>query len=87
MTTNHSDFLYARHRYYGQVRPEALVFNANLQEFAQKVTYICCLETGGKLSPEMAYEEIRVLWEQLKQSKSQLGIGSTCLSAEEEPDE
>jgi hypothetical protein len=30
-------FLYPRGRYYGQVKPENLVFNANLQEFAQKL--------------------------------------------------
>ncbi|WP_179071159.1 hypothetical protein [Nostoc sp. C057] len=30
-------FLYLRSRYYGQVKPENLVFNANLQEFAHKV--------------------------------------------------
>lgn len=35
------DFLYPRSRYYGQVQPENLVFNANLQEFAQKVSLIC----------------------------------------------
>jgi len=33
------DFLYPRSRYYGQVKPENLVFNANLQEFAQRVSY------------------------------------------------
>ncbi|KAB8314310.1 hypothetical protein SD81_037895 [Tolypothrix campylonemoides VB511288] len=70
-------FLFPRHRYYGQVKPENLVFNANLQEFAQKVTYISCLETGGKISPEEAYEQIQVLWEQLEQSKKELGIGTS----------
>lgn len=29
-------FLYARSRYYGKFTPEALVFNANLQELSQK---------------------------------------------------
>jgi len=73
---NKADFLYPRSRYYGQVKPENLVFNANLQEFAQKVGYICNLETAGKLSPEESYDKIRVLWKQLKRSKRQLGIGS-----------
>lgn len=73
---NKTDFLYPRGRYYGQVKPENLVFNANLQEFAQRVSYICNLETGGKLSPEESYEKIRDLWKQLKRSKRQLGIGS-----------
>ncbi len=73
---NKTDFLYPRGRYYGQVKPENLVFNANLQEFAQRVSYICNLETAGKLSPEESYEKIRALWKQLKRSKQQLGIGS-----------
>lgn len=71
-----TDFLYPRSRYRGAVKPENLVFNANLQEFSQRVNYICCLETGGKLSPEESYKEIKALWKQLKQSKRQLGIGS-----------
>jgi hypothetical protein len=69
------NFLYPRSRYRGAVKPENLVFNANLQEFSQRVNYICCLETGGKLSPEASYKEIKALWKQLKRSKQQLGIG------------
>ncbi|MCC5637369.1 hypothetical protein LC593_16170 [Nostoc sp. CHAB 5844] len=72
---NKDDFLYPHGRYYGQVKPENLVFNANLQEFAQKVSYVCNLETGGKIPPEDAYEQIKALWKQLKQSKKQLQIG------------
>ncbi len=70
-------FLYPRSRYYGRVKPENLVFNANLQEFAQKVGYIASLETAGKLSPEKAYNQLEVLWEQLKHSRQELGIGIT----------
>ncbi len=73
--TDRSDFLYPRSRYYGEFKPENLVFNANLQEFAQRVNYLCSLETGGKISPETAYEEIKELWKQLKRSKKQLSIG------------
>ena len=69
------DFLYPRSRYYGQVKPENLVFNANLQEFAQKVSYICNLETGGKLPPDEAYKQIKLLWKELKHSKKELKIG------------
>jgi len=72
-----SDFLYPRSRYYGQVKPENLVFNANLQEFAQRVSYICNLETSGKLSSEEAYKKIHALWKDLKRTKKQLGIGET----------
>ncbi|MBP5975342.1 hypothetical protein HW132_22055 [Brasilonema sp. CT11] len=70
-----NDFLYPRGRYYGQVKPENLVFNANLQEFAQKVSYICNLETAGKVPPEEAYDQIKELWKNLRNSKKQLGIG------------
>lgn len=72
---NKDDFLYPRGRYYGQVKPENLVFNANLQEFAQKISYICNLETGGKLPPEEAYEQIKALWKELRRTKKQLRIG------------
>jgi uncharacterized Zn finger protein len=72
--TNHSDFFYPRYRYYGKLEPKNLVFNGNLQEFSQRVNYICNLETNGKLSPEAAYEEISELWQHLKQSKKQLGL-------------
>lgn len=69
------DFLYPRHRYYGEFTPEKLVFNANLQQFAQRVSYICSLETGGKIDTLQAYKQIKALWKQLKASKQQLQIG------------
>ncbi|MEH1820045.1 MAG: hypothetical protein V7L31_13360 [Nostoc sp.] len=62
---NQSDknkFLSPHSRYYGQVKPDNLVFNANLQEFTQKVGYITCLQTNGKLAPEDAYNQIKALW-------------------------
>jgi polyhydroxyalkanoate synthesis regulator phasin len=71
------DFLYPRSRYYGQVKPENLVFNANLQEFAQRVSYICNLETAGKLTPEESYNQIKDLWKQLKRTKKQLALVKT----------
>ncbi|MBF2080280.1 MAG: hypothetical protein IGR76_17635 [Synechococcales cyanobacterium T60_A2020_003] len=73
--TNQSDFLYPRARYRGEVKPENLVFNANLQEFAQRVSYISNLETNGKLSPLESFDQIEALWKSLKASKKQLGIG------------
>ncbi|MBD2301852.1 hypothetical protein H6G80_24395 [Nostoc sp. FACHB-87] len=72
--SNLSDFLYPRSCYYGQFKPEYLVFNASLQEFAQRVSYISNLQTNGKLSPEEAYQQIRTLWKQLKHAKKQLEI-------------
>lgn len=81
---DYSDFLSPRSRYYGKFTPENLAFNANLQEFAHKVSFICALETNGKISPEQAYEDIKALWEQLKSSKEYLRIGLPPNSSEEE---
>ena len=69
-----NSFLYRRRRYCGQFKPENLVFNANLQEFAQRVSYISNLETAGKLSPQKSYQQINALWEELKRSYLALGI-------------
>lgn len=74
-------FLYPRSRYYGQVKPENLVFNANLQEFTQKVSYITALETNGKLSIDEAYKQIKSVWKQLKRSKKALFIGNELPAA------
>ncbi len=73
--TDRDEFIFPRNRYYGDFKPENVVFNANLQEFAQRVNYICNLETGGKLPPDEAYEAIKDLWKQLKASKRELNIG------------
>jgi hypothetical protein len=75
MTEPFDSFLYNKFPYHGQVRPENLIFNANLQEFAQKVDYICSLETGGKMAPAEAYRRIQALYKELQSSKEQLGIG------------
>lgn len=69
------NFLYAKSNYRGEITPDNpnnLVFNANLQEFAQKVSYICALETNGKISTAQAYDRIKQLWHQLKVSKKNL---------------
>lgn len=66
------EFLYPRSKYYGKFTPEKLIFDANLQEFAQRISYVCGLENSGKISPEDAYEQIKSLWKQLKQSKQEL---------------
>jgi hypothetical protein len=78
------NFLYPRSSYHGEVKPENLVFNANLQEFAQRVSYICNLETGGKIAPVDAYQQIKALWKDLKRSKKQLEIGQDPFKAEED---
>ncbi|MBO3461469.1 hypothetical protein G7B40_026455 [Aetokthonos hydrillicola Thurmond2011] len=69
-----NDLLYQRYQYQGQFKPQNLVFNANLQEFAQRVGYITNLETRGKFSPQEAYQQLEALWEQLRSSYEALGI-------------
>ncbi len=81
--SDRSEFLNPRSRYYGNVRPENLLFNANLQEFANRVSLVCGLETNGKLTPEESYKQIKTLFKQLKQSKKQLGIGKQPFQADD----
>jgi len=65
-------FLTPRSHYHGEFTPQNLAFNANLQEFAQRVSLICGLETGGKVSSIEAYDDIKKLWKELKASKKSL---------------
>lgn len=65
-------FFYPIAHYRGDFTPERLAFNSNLQEFAQRVSLVCGLETGGKISQEDAYKEIKQLWDQLRTSKKEL---------------
>jgi hypothetical protein len=76
-----SNFLYPQNRYYGEVKPENLVFNANLQQFTQRVGYISALASNGKISVEQAFTQIDALWEQVEKSKQQLGVGEDPFSA------
>ena len=76
MNNDMHNFLYPRARYQGSFSPEHLVFNANLQEFAQRVGYISNLQTAGKISPEESYRQIKSLWKQVKKSKKLLEVGN-----------
>lgn len=67
-------YVHAKKTYHGELGPEAMVFDANLQEFSQKVAYVCSLENSGKLTPQDAYAEIKRLYKELKQSRKQLGL-------------
>lgn len=69
------DFLVPRTRYQGEFTPANLAFDSNLQEFAQRVAYICSLETSGKISPDDAHSRIRELYEDLTRTHQGLGIG------------
>jgi hypothetical protein len=66
------DFFYPQDQYYGQFNPEYLAFNANLQDFAQRVSHITNLQTVGKLSPQEAYKQIHLLWKQLKRARKEM---------------
>lgn len=66
------NFLYPSSSYHGEFSPQNLAFNANLQEFANRVSYICALETNGKISTKEAYDRIKELWHLLKTSKKEL---------------
>ncbi|WOD40790.1 hypothetical protein [Nodosilinea sp. E11] len=80
------NFLFPRSKYWGEFTPQQLAFNANLQEFAQRVSFVCNLETGGKMSADDAYDEIRRLWKDLKKSKANLIDAETLPPPELPPD-
>jgi hypothetical protein len=77
------NFLYPRAGYNGRFTPENLAFNANLQEFAQKVALISGLHTGGKISSPDAFGKIDDLWYQLERSWKKL-LSAQCEGREEE---
>jgi len=66
------EFIYPRGKYRGEFSPQNLMFDANLQEFAQRIGIICALENGGKISPQEAYTQIKIIWKELKASKRNL---------------
>lgn len=83
---NKENFLFPVGKYYGKFTPENLVLNANIQEFGQRVSFICGLEANGKISPLDAYNQIKGLWEKLDKSKQEL-IDKTNLDNEENKQE
>ncbi|MEY3301693.1 MAG: hypothetical protein RLZZ139_65 [Cyanobacteriota bacterium] len=56
----------------GEFTPQNLAFDANLQEFTNRISIICALETGGKISPNEAYLQIKELWKKLDASRQNL---------------
>jgi hypothetical protein len=65
-------FLNPTASYRGKFSPQNVAFDANLQEFTNRISLICGLETGGKISPVEAYQQIKELWNQLEQSRHNL---------------
>lgn len=82
-----NQFFSPRSNYRGDFTPETLAFNANLQEFANRISIICNLETGGKIEPDEAYRQIKQLWKQLKDSKKELLDAPPLPRPELPPDE
>ena len=50
--------------------PERLMFHQNLESFAERVGLVVGLQSNGKMSQEQAYDEIRRIWNDLKESKN-----------------
>lgn len=69
---NKDSFLNPISSFRGDFSPQNLAFDANLQEFTNRISIICALETGGKISPDEAYQQIKVLWNKLEQSRHNL---------------
>ena len=69
---NKESFLAPRAPFRGEFSPEHLAFDANLQEFAQRISILCNLENAGKIPPNEAYEKIKQLWKELRESKHNL---------------
>ena len=47
------------------------IFERTLARFGDKVSLIAGLELSGKLSPEDAYQQIKVLYKELKDQRKQ----------------
>ncbi len=52
--------------------PQRLAFHQNLEMFAERVGLIVALQSNGRMSQERAVAEIRLIWDELKSSKSNL---------------
>jgi hypothetical protein len=55
-----TNFLYPRSTYRGQ--PQHLAFNTELQEFSQRLSYLCALEANGKMPQEETFQKIEAMW-------------------------
>jgi DNA-binding response OmpR family regulator len=50
---------------YDSLKPDNGKLIVDIQQFSQQMNSIFHLENNGKLSPEEAYEQIRIIWQQL----------------------
>jgi hypothetical protein len=65
---NKFDFFCPRARYKGEPVLEHRDFNFHFQYFANRVSLLCGLQTGGKISPSDAYLQLNQLWEDFQMS-------------------
>jgi hypothetical protein len=67
-----------------QLPSKYMDLQANLCQFGQRVSQLCDLESDRHLSAEDAYDEIRNLWLQLKNSRPEIFDLLAKLSKEEQ---
>ena len=72
MSKELESFINPMARYHGPVKPEEMVFNNNLQEFANLATLIAGLNTGNKMSGGQAFDKLKQAWEALERSRQNL---------------
>lgn len=48
------------------------ILNDHLQNFANEVSIITGLESGGKMTPQEAYRRIKAAWKLIKKTKKSL---------------
>ena len=75
MTASKDELLYPKYSYKGKPTASNIVFDWNLQEFSDKVMYLCALENSGKIDSIDAYNQIKQLWKELKASKKNIVDG------------
>ena len=72
MSISKEEFLYPKSPFKGKATASNIAFDWNLQEFSDKVKYLCALENSGKIDPDDAYKQIKQLWKELKASKKNI---------------
>jgi hypothetical protein len=63
---NKFDFFCPQARYTGTPLPGHETFNFHFQYFANRVSLLCALQTGGKLSPSDAHRRLLHLWQEFE---------------------
>ena len=68
----HAPFECFSHYHGDDWTPERLAFHQNLEQFADRVGLIVALQGSGKISQELAFDQIKQLWSSLRTSKATL---------------